>query len=170
VSTRGTDPDIVELVNELALLGARSLAGRGRLLDAKRKIRLVPTVAASLVKEGRPGFLFVADVARSLAIRGELTISEIAEITGRPLGTTSRFVDGLEAAGLVRRSQNPSDGRSRLVGLTDAGRVVVAELLQEAGAPLRKRLERLSPAERRTLGRLLAKLAAPEISGQDADA
>ena len=34
----------------------------------------------------------------------------------------SRVVDEMEAAGLVRRQPNPADGRSSIVGLTDAGR------------------------------------------------
>jgi DNA-binding MarR family transcriptional regulator len=157
-----TNQEIIELINELALLGARSLAGNPRLLDARQKMRLVPTVAASLFREGRPGFLLVFDIARTLAMRGELTISEIGEITGRPLGTTSRFVDGLEAAGLVLRNPNPLDGRSKLVSLTEPGRTAVAAIREEAGIPLVRRLERLSTAERRSLARLLAKLAAPE--------
>jgi DNA-binding MarR family transcriptional regulator len=168
VSTE-TDWSIAELINELALLGVRRLSPKRRLLDAKQKMRLIPSFTTSLVKDGRPGFLLVADIARTLAIKGDLTISEIAEITGRPLGTASRFVDALEAAGLVRRSQNPVDGRSKLVGLTDAGQRVVSELRAEAGAPLVRRLERLTSAERRSLERLLTKLAAPDEPGTEVD-
>jgi DNA-binding MarR family transcriptional regulator len=156
------DREIIEHVNELALLGARALANNTRLLGARQKLRLASTVAGSLLKEGRPGFLLVADIARCLALRGELTISEIAGITGRSLGTASRFVDGLEAAGLVRRSQNPVDGRSKLVALTESGLVAVADIREQASQPIAARLERLSSAERRSLARLLAKLAAPE--------
>ncbi len=158
-----TDREIIEHVNELALLGARSLSSNTRLLDARQKLRLAPAVATSLMKEGRPGFLLVADIARSLALKGELTISEIAAITGRPLGTTSRFVDALEAAGLVKRGPNPVDGRSKLVALTDSGRVAVNEIREQAGAPLGRRLQRLTQAERRSLALMLAKLAAPEV-------
>lgn len=157
-----TDRDIVESINELALLAASNVAGRGPVLDVKQKLRLVPTLGAALLREGRPGVLLMTYIARTLDLRGELTISELARIIGRPLATTSRFVDGLETAGLVRRTPNPADGRSKLVSLTDAGRAASAELRQQAQAPLTTRLRLLTPAERRTLARLLAKLAGPE--------
>jgi DNA-binding MarR family transcriptional regulator len=153
---------IAELIHELALLGVRGGAGRRRLLDARQRARLAPSFAAAFVREGRPGFLLIADIARTLAIRGELTVSQIAGMTGRPLATASRLVDGLEAAGLVRRRENPDDARSRLVGLTVEGEKVVSQLRAEASAPLVQRLKRLTAGERRSLERLLAKLAAPE--------
>jgi DNA-binding MarR family transcriptional regulator len=75
------------------------------------------------------------------------------------LATASRFIDGLETAGLVARRENPDDARSKLVGLTGEGEKVVSQLRAEASAPLVERLARLTPAERRSLERLLAKLA-----------
>lgn len=160
----GTGAEIAELIHELALLSVRGAATKRRLLDAKQRARLAPSFAAAFVKEGRPGFLLVADIARTLAIQGELTVSQIAGITGRPLATASRLVDGLETAGLVRRRENPGDARSKLVGLTGEGEKVVSRLRAEATAPLVGRLQRLTPAERRSLERLLAKLAAPEAA------
>ena len=155
---------IAELIYELALLGVRRGAGGRRLLDARQRARLAPSFAAAFVKEGRPGFLLIADIARTLAIKGELTVSQIAGMTGRPLATASRLVDGLVTAGLVRRRENPEDARSKLVGLTAEGEKVVSHLRAEASAPLVERLNRLTAAERRSLERLLAKLAAPEAA------
>jgi DNA-binding MarR family transcriptional regulator len=159
---RDVDWKIVEHVNGLALLGARRIIATRGALKGAQKVRLLPFVAGSLAKEGRPGFLLIFDVTRTLALEGEMTISEIAAATGRPLSTASRLVDGLEGAGLVRRTGNPADGRSMLVGLTDNGRKLVSEVKEQAAGPLLKRLERLSARERRTLERLLGKLAATE--------
>ncbi len=162
-----TDGKIAELINELALLGVRRLSRRRRLLDARLRWRLIPPLAASALKNDPPGVLLVADIARTLYREGELTVSEIAEITGRPLGTASRFVGALESAGLVSRTRNPADGRSKLVALTEQGQRVVAELRAEIRAPLVARLERLTPSERRTLERLLTKLASPDMLGEE---
>jgi DNA-binding MarR family transcriptional regulator len=164
METVETGENIAELINELALLGVRSLTRRKRILETKQRLRLVGPFMSFFLKEGRPGFLFVVDIARSLDVKGELTISEVAEITGRPLATVSRFVEALEDGGMVRRTQNPEDGRSKLVGLTEAGQKLVSDLRAEARAPLMEKLQKLTPAERRTLERLLGKLAAPEAA------
>jgi DNA-binding MarR family transcriptional regulator len=169
VGTRSIEWAIVEHINGLALLGARRLVGARKVLSGTQKMRLLPFLATSLAKEGRPGLLLVVDLTRSLALRGEMTISELAEASGRTLSTTSRLVDGLESAGLVRRTGNPVDGRSMLVGLTEAGRQTAAELRTEVAAPLLERLRRLSARERRALERLLAKVAEPGGAPESVD-
>lgn len=157
-----TNLKIIELINELALLGVRSLTTKRRILQARQKFHLISPVAHTLLREGRPGFLFVLDIARTLDIRGGLTITELAEIIRRPLPTVSRFVEALEDAGIVIRQPNPEDGRSKVVRLTEKGHAIVSELRAEARAPLQERLRRLTPRERQTLERLLAKVAAVE--------
>lgn len=156
-----TEWKIVEHINGLALLAARRVIASRGVLTKAQQLRMAPTFMAMFVKEGRPGFLLVFDVTRTLALEGDLTISEIADRTGRTLSTASRLVDALEAAGLVTRTDNPADGRSRLVGLTEAGREAVVEMRGVAAAPLMERLERLSVDERQVLERILEKLAAP---------
>ena len=164
---RQVDWTIVEHINGLALLGVRRIIGARGVLKGAKKMRLLPFFATTFAKEGRPGFLLVADAARTLNLRGEMTISEIAAATGRTLSTTSRLIDGLEAAGVVKRTENPADGRSMLVSLTDSGRKIVSEVRVEAAGPLLERLERLSLRERRTLARLLTKLATGEMTEEE---
>jgi DNA-binding MarR family transcriptional regulator len=57
-----------------------------------------------------------------------LRLSELASVTNMSLSHLSRVVTRLENAGLLRREPDPSDGRSTLAILTDAGhdRVVAA--------------------------------------------
>nr|WP_183501230.1 MULTISPECIES: MarR family transcriptional regulator [Microbacterium] len=51
--------------------------------------------------------------------------SASARLQVHPTSVTNT-VDRLETAGLVRREAHPSDGRGRLVALTDAGRTLAA--------------------------------------------
>jgi len=52
---------------------------------------------------------------------GRLTMSEIADQTVHTSGGTTRLVDRIEAAGLVRRVACPNDRRTTYVEMTDTG-------------------------------------------------
>jgi DNA-binding MarR family transcriptional regulator len=60
--------------------------------------------------------------------------------------------------GLVKRVPDPDDGRVSRISLTERGRALRDELVPRAVAVNQANLDRLSPAEGRTLRRLLAKL------------
>ena len=98
-----------------------------------------------------------ARVLRILA-QGDVRIGDLAaRLEIAPRSATS-MIDGLESAGLVERRADPQDRRSVLVGLTGDG----TALLERLGAARRAGAEalfgRLTPAEQRTLARLLARL------------
>jgi DNA-binding MarR family transcriptional regulator len=84
---------------------------------------------------------------------GPLTPSELAarEHIRRP--TATQVLARLEAAGLVGRASDPVDRRSSLVSITPAGRALLAEQRTRKDAYLARRLETLSPADRRVLAR-----------------
>jgi DNA-binding MarR family transcriptional regulator len=65
----------------------------------------------------RTQFSALATIAR----RGPVRVSEVAELEGVNPTMLSRILGKLEDAGLVRRSPDPSDGRVSLVEATDAG-------------------------------------------------
>jgi len=65
-----------------------------------------------------------------------LTTLELSERVGVQWPALVRTLNGLEAEGLVRRSENPDDGRSRLIDITDAGQKLVADV-QEVLDPTR---------------------------------
>lgn len=154
--------DIFDGVMDLALLGMKRLRER-RLVQRKFPAELLlPALGVVLSKEGRPGFLILVDISRALLRRGPLTVTDIAELIGRPLSTASRMVDALESAGMVTRVVNPHDARSRLVELTAKGVEVVQDLRSEAAVPFLERLDRLTPEETETLRALLAKLTGSE--------
>jgi DNA-binding MarR family transcriptional regulator len=80
----------------------------------------------------RTQFSALATIAR----RGPMRVSEVAEIEGVNPTMLSRILGKLEDAGLVRRSPDPSDGRVSHVAATDAG----AELHQRLRAERTKLL------------------------------
>jgi DNA-binding MarR family transcriptional regulator len=53
-----------------------------------------------------------------------ITVSALAELAGVRKQTMAEAVEQLERLGYVERRENPDDGRSRLVFLTDRGRSV----------------------------------------------
>lgn len=60
--------------------------------------------------------------------QGPVRVSALAERVHSDVSTTSRQVSSLVADGLVTKLPDPDDGRAQLVGLTDQGRTVVAEV------------------------------------------
>jgi DNA-binding MarR family transcriptional regulator len=78
------------------------------------------------------------------------------------------LIGRMEAAGLVTRRPDPSDGRATLVSATDAGAAYLEELHRSRARTIAARLDQLSPAYRRALGRAVDALAAlAEISPRD---
>src|SRR5438552_9704546 len=71
-----------------------------------------------------------------IVFRGPITMSALAEAEQVRRPTITRLVDGLERRGLVRRVNDPADGRVQLVEATAAGK----RLLQKGRA---RRVERL---------------------------
>jgi DNA-binding MarR family transcriptional regulator len=52
---------------------------------------------------------------------GGSRLTELAGSSGLSLSAMSELVDGLEALGYLERAPDPSDGRAKLVCLTDSG-------------------------------------------------
>ena len=71
-----------------------------------------------------------------IVFRGPITMGALAEAEQVRRPTITRLVDGLERRGLVRRVNDPTDGRVQLVEATAAG----TRLLQKGRA---RRVERL---------------------------
>jgi DNA-binding MarR family transcriptional regulator len=54
-----------------------------------------------------------------------MTVTDLARVLGVTQQAASKQVADLERRGLVRRRDDPEDGRARLVELSDAGRLAV---------------------------------------------
>jgi DNA-binding MarR family transcriptional regulator len=87
-----------------------------------------------------------------------LPLGQLAERLSCVKSNVTQLVDRLEADGLVTRTSDANDRRSRLAILTDAGREAYAK-----GSDIKTQVERelfgvLTPAESDTLHHLLSKL------------
>jgi DNA-binding MarR family transcriptional regulator len=91
-----------------------------------------------------------------------VTQSALAERTFRDLPTMSRILSSMERNGLIVRRKDVSDGRARLVYLTDVGRSLRRQLVPEARLMVEDLLRGIPDEDiavtRRTLQRVLANL------------
>jgi DNA-binding MarR family transcriptional regulator len=93
---------------------------------------------------------------------GRLKMSQMANAIFHSTGGTTRLIDRLEEAGLVRREHCPSDRRSIHVAITDAGGLRLDEALLVHMDFLDDLFTtRLGPEDRATLSSLLTRLGAP---------
>lgn len=101
------------------------------------------------------------DVLVSLRISGapyELMPSEISEALTFTSGGMTKVLARLESKSLIKRKGSRTDGRSRLVLLTERGRDVIEAATDVVVAAEERLAARLSARERRELERLLNKL------------
>jgi DNA-binding MarR family transcriptional regulator len=88
------------------------------------------------------------------------SLGAIADELGLSLPSVSRAVDGLAKRGLVTRTEDPRDRRTKIVALTDGGEAVVQRLLELRLAGLQDFVAELAPDEREALAAALAPIAA----------
>lgn len=90
-------------------------------------------------------------VLAGLAHHGPSTPRALAERDGVQPPTMTRTLASLESAGLIARTDHPTDGRQVLIELSDAGAERVRETRRRRNAWMDKRLRGLTPQERATL-------------------
>jgi DNA-binding MarR family transcriptional regulator len=86
-------------------------------------------------------------------------MSDLAGSLGLAESTTTRLVDRLETAGLVRRGTSPSDRRCVVAGLTSEGRRVAEHVRRERREFLTEILKALPQKERAELVELFGLVA-----------
>ncbi len=97
------------------------------------------------------------DVIRALLERGSATTSELARIHDVRPQSMSATVGSLEKAGVVGRRPDPADARAARVFLTSAGEeAILAGRAAKQNWLTATMTERLTPAERETLGQAAA--------------
>lgn len=95
-------------------------------------------------------------VLRRLSSRS-MTAKELAAAATMDAPATTVALNDLEERGLVVRQADPTNRRSKLISLTDAGRDVIAAI-DQLDDPAPAAIAALSAAELRTLRDILAKL------------
>lgn len=99
-----------------------------------------------------------AGVLATLSQHGEMTMSELTDLLAVDISVTSRHVAYVAEQGWLERAPNPTDGRSRILRLTDAGRDLLDGFADHYADLLAKGLSDWSEDEVRELIRLMAKL------------
>ena len=98
-----------------------------------------------------------------------LRLAELAQAALLSRSGLSRLVDRLEEAGLLRREPCADDARGAFAVLTAEGHQALRRCWRVYGAEIEARVgRRLTAAEARTLGALLARLSAPGAEGASA--
>jgi DNA-binding MarR family transcriptional regulator len=120
------------------------LASRLRLVIARTARRLRQEANAGLSTS-------LTAALATIERHGPLTPSRLAELERIQRPTATRLIARLEAEGLVERSSDPLDARSRLIALTRPGARKLAGIRTRKNAYLARRLKRLSPQELQTL-------------------
>jgi DNA-binding MarR family transcriptional regulator len=81
-----------------------------------------------------------------------LSLGALSEDIGLSLAAVSRAVDGLVQRGAVKRQEDPSDRRSKLVSVSARGRATYERVLAVRVAGVERFVEGLEPDEREALG------------------
>jgi DNA-binding MarR family transcriptional regulator len=99
-----------------------------------------------------------AAALETLLREGPLPQGALSRRLGVTPSTLSRNVDRLEEAGLVRRQQDPGDGRSSRASLTPKGQAAARDLEEQEVAFARQVLERLPPERREAVTKVFREL------------
>jgi DNA-binding MarR family transcriptional regulator len=81
-----------------------------------------------------------------------LSLGALSEQIGLSLAAVSRAVDALVQRGELKRQEDPSDRRSKLVSLTARGRATYERVVAVRVAGVERFVEELEPDEREALG------------------
>ncbi|MBM7770849.1 DNA-binding MarR family transcriptional regulator [Actinokineospora baliensis] len=84
--------------------------------------------------------------------------ADVVELTGLDKSTVSRQIARLEELALIERVADPSDGRARLVQLTDTGAARLAEVRADRRVRLRATLSDWPTEDIEEFSRLLGRL------------
>lgn len=93
-----------------------------------------------------------------LSTHDALLVREIAKELAISTGTASEVIDRLAAKGLVRRAEDPKDGRRTPVSITPKGRREVRSAFRERWDWLNQMAYELSPEQRKIVVQFLGRL------------
>lgn len=92
--------------------------------------------------------------------QGSMRLTALAKCIGVGKPSVSRQIAFLETLGLVRKEDDPDDGRAQLIDLTDAGREKLVSVQARRQESFHARLSHWDEAELSVLAASLAKLNA----------
>lgn len=114
---------------------------------------------AQVLSTGDPLDPGTARILSSVVRTGPVRLSAVAQENHIDLSTASRHIDTLVRRGLVAKSPDPTDARATLLDSTQHGRQVLKVLLENRSAAIAPALVGWAERDRRSLERLLVRLA-----------
>jgi DNA-binding MarR family transcriptional regulator len=102
-----------------------------------------------------------------VASRGRLNLGQVAEALGVHPSNATRTVERLVVAGLLERTEDPTDRRYLVLDLTAQGHDVVEGVMGYRRASILAVMEKMTSAQRRALARALESFA--EAAGERSD-
>lgn len=124
-------------------------------VETADRLRLAIVRTARRLRQEAGEHLSPSSVAALATIerRGPLAPSELAEIERVKRPTITRVVALLEEAGLVQRTNDPTDGRAFLVSITRQGSELLRRIRTRKNAYLARRLGKLDSGDLAALER-----------------
>jgi DNA-binding MarR family transcriptional regulator len=121
--------------------------------DLVARLRLAMIRLTRQLRRADPAGLSLAAVSAltTIALRGQMTLGELAEAERLQSPSVTRIVDRLEEAGLVQRVPCHEDRRIIRAVATEAGHRLLEERWCEGNAFLATRIASLHPSERESL-------------------
>lgn len=95
---------------------------------------------------------------RVLNHHGGMHLSDLSKRLNIAPRSATEVVDALESRGLAERRADPGDRRATVVELTEQGTTVLAAIRAASGTEAERIFDRLSPADRDQLARILREL------------
>ena len=134
-----------------------------RLLEYLAVMRDFGRIYTQRILEGsREGsnFLKLSRIKALYAFRGQdsSTMSKLADNIGAKLPSMTMMIDNLAEEGLVERARDEQDRRKVIVRLTDKGRRIRADFLEQRNLIARELFSKLSKGEEQELMGLLARV------------
>lgn len=150
---------LMRLARRWRRLGAEAMSGHGLAPHQERGLLALARLARRADQDGPAASAPARPGTAATALHG-VRISHLADHLGIAPRSATEVADALEAAGLVRRSPDPTDRRAVLLTLTDTGRHTLAQVRERRRATAEGAMSVLGPEERTELRRLLLKLSA----------
>jgi MarR family transcriptional regulator, 2-MHQ and catechol-resistance regulon repressor len=108
-------------------------------------------------------------VLETLLHKGPLPVNTIGAKIALSSGSSTAAIDRLEKKGLVRRAADPTDRRTRIVHLSEEGKVLIRRAFGKHAADIEAVTGSLTTTEQKTLAGLLKKLGMSAVSGPTTD-